>query len=83
MTAKFVGLAIAGAGVAHFVRPELFEPVVKQAFPQDTRQHLYVNGGIETALGLGLVARPTRRIATVGLLGYVVYLVGNAIRARY
>jgi uncharacterized membrane protein len=81
-TAAFVGLALAGTGVSHFTSPRLFEGITRPAFPRDTRRHIYVNGGIETALGLGLAARQTRPLAVVGLLGYGAYLVGNGIRNR-
>jgi uncharacterized membrane protein len=78
--ARFSGLALAGAGLSHFTSPQLFEPVTKAAFPRNTRQHVYTNGGIETALGLGFSSRQTRSLAIVGLIGYLAYLGGNAIR---
>lgn len=80
--AKLAGLGLAGVGLAHFARPQLFEPITKPAFPRDTRQHIYTNGGIETALGLGLSARQTRPVAIVGTIGYLAYLAGNAVRNR-
>lgn len=80
--AALAGLAIAGTGVSHFTSPALFEGVPKSAFPRDTRRHLYTNGRIETALGLGFSARKTRPLAIVGLIGYGAYLVGNLIRNR-
>ena len=73
-------MALAGAGLSHFTSPRLFEPVTKSAFPRNTRQHIYTNGGIETVLGLGFSSRQTRSVATVGLIGYLAYLGGNAIR---
>ena len=66
--AALAGLAIAGAGVSHFASPALFEGVTKSAFPRDTRKHVYINGGIETAIGLGFSARKTRQLAIVGLI---------------
>ena len=51
--ARVSGLALAGAGLAHFTSPRLWEPITKSAFPRNTRQHVYTNGGIETVLGLG------------------------------
>ena len=45
-------------------------------------RHIYTNGGIETALGLGLLVPKTRKLAALGSLGYVAYLAGNAIRNR-
>lgn len=78
--ARYAGLALAGAGVAHFTSPQLFEPITKPAFPRRTRQHVYTNGGIETMLGLGLSVRQTRGLATVASIGYLAYLGGNAVR---
>jgi uncharacterized membrane protein len=78
----FTGLALAGTGVAHFVRPQVFEEITRSAFPHDTRKHLYTNGGIETAVGLGLAVRQTRKLAVLGLLGYGAYLTVNATRNR-
>jgi uncharacterized membrane protein len=80
--AVFTGLALAGTGIAHFVRPQAFEGITRSAFPHDTRKHLYTNGGIETAVGLGLAVRQTRKLAVLGLLGYGGYLTVNATRNR-
>lgn len=80
--ATLAGLGLAGAGVAHFVKPELFDDVTGQAFPRETRKHVYIDGGIETAIGLGLASRKTRKLAVVGLLGYGAYLAGNVVRNR-
>jgi uncharacterized membrane protein len=80
--AKLAGLGLAGTGVAHFVKPQLFESITKPAFPKDTHKHIYTNGGIETALGLGLLVRKTRKLALAGTVGYVAYLAGNAVRNR-
>jgi uncharacterized membrane protein len=74
------GLVLAGTGVAHFVRPQVFEGITKSAFPRDTDRHLKTNGGIETAIGVGLLVPKTRRLATLGTLGYVGYLAVNAVR---
>jgi uncharacterized membrane protein len=76
------GLAFTGAGLAHFVAPQLFEGITKSAFPRDTDRHIKTNGGIETAIGVGLLIRKTRKLAVLGSLGYVAYLAGNAIRNR-
>lgn len=80
--AKLTGLALAGAGIAHFAKPAMFDNVTKQAFPRDTRKHVYIDGGIETAIGLGLTSRKTRPVAVIGLLGYGAYLAGNVARNR-
>jgi len=78
--ARFSGLALAGAGLAHFTSPRLFEPMTKTAFPRKTRQHVYTNGSIETVLGLSFASRQTRSLGVVGVIGYLAYLGGNAIR---
>ena len=80
--ARLAGLAVAGIGLSHFTSPQLFDGITKQAFPRNSRQHLYINGGIETALGLGLSSAKTRPMAIVGTIGYVAYLAGNAARNR-
>ncbi|KUI27383.1 hypothetical protein AU196_07835 [Mycobacterium sp. IS-1742] len=80
--AKLTGLAIAGMGLAHFARPQVFEPITVAAFPQNTRRHIYTNGSIETAVGLALAGRRTRKLGLAGLLGYVAYLAGNTVRKR-
>ncbi|MDX1887751.1 hypothetical protein [Mycolicibacterium sp. 120270] len=80
--ASLVGLGLAGVGVAHFVKPELFDDVTGQAFPRETRKHVYIDGGIETAIGLGLASAKTRKLAVLGLLGYGAYLAGNVARNR-
>jgi uncharacterized membrane protein len=78
--AKPIGLAIVGSGLAHFIGPQLIEPATKPLFPNNTRRHVYVNGGLEIALGLGLWARRSRRMAAVGLIGYAIYIASNAVR---
>lgn len=79
---KLAGAAVAATGLSHFVRPELYESVSAQAFPNNTLQHTYINGGIETAIGLALVAPKTRKLAVAGLLAYGAYLGANIARNR-
>jgi uncharacterized membrane protein len=76
------GLAIAGAGLAHFVKPDAFEELTAVAFPENTQQHLYMDGAAETVLGLGLALRKTRKLALIGLLGYGGYLAANMLKNR-
>ena len=80
--ARYSGLAVAGIGLSHFSSPQMFESITKPAFPRNIRQHIYTNGGLETALGLGLSARQTRPLAMVGTIGYLAYLAGNVVRNR-
>ena len=80
--AKFAGLVVAGIGLSHFTSPQLFDGITKTAFPRNTRQRVYIHGGVETALGLGLSSTKTRPLAAVGTIGYLAYLAGNAARNR-
>jgi uncharacterized membrane protein len=79
---RLTGLAVAGIGLSHFTSPQLFDGITKVAFPRDTRQRVYLHGGVETALGLGLSSARTRPLAIVGTIGYLAYLAGNAARNR-
>lgn len=76
------GAAISAIGLAHIVRPELFESLNRQMFTRDIRRHVYINGAIETLLGVAVIAPRARRfVAVLGAL-YVTYLGGNIIRRR-
>ena len=77
---RYAGWTPAGLGLAHFVKPTLFDPLTGQAFPRRTRRHTYIDGGVETALGLGLAARPSRRFAVAAAIAYLSYLGGNVLR---
>ncbi|MCG7595636.1 hypothetical protein ACXYX3_02550 [Mycobacterium sp. C3-094] len=80
--AKTAGLALAATGLSHFVAPQIYEGMTKAAFPDNTRTHVFIDGGIETALGLGIAAPKTRKLALVGALVYLAYLAGNVIRKK-
>ena len=80
--ARFAGLALAGTGLAHFANPKMFEPITVASFPNNTRRHVYTNGGLETAIGLALAARRTSRLGLAGLAGYAAYLAGSTVRSR-
>lgn len=80
--ATLTGLSLLGAGVTHFIRPQLFEGITAPLFPEDTGRHIKTNGSIETAIGAGLLVPQTRRLAVLGLVGYGAYLAANAVRNR-
>ena len=61
-------------GLAHFLAPRVFEPFNRLGFPQHARAFTYINGGIETTLGLLTAIPPTRRHAHVLGLCYITYL---------
>jgi uncharacterized membrane protein len=76
------GIALAATGLSHFVKPDLFVSATAAAFPNNTRQYIYLNGGIETAIGLALIKPETRKLAGIGGLAYVTYLGVNALRNK-
>ena len=76
------GIGFALTGLAHFVKPDLFKGITATAFPEDVDKHLKVNGSIETALGVGLIIPQTRKVATIGVAGYILYLAANVARNR-
>jgi uncharacterized membrane protein len=77
-----VGAALAAAGLSHFAKPQIYEKMTAQAFPTNTRRFVYLNGGIETALGVGLVAPQTRKFALAGVAGYLGYLIFGLVRNK-
>ena len=79
---SLVGLGIAGVGLARFVKPEAFEEITAQAFPENTEQQLYIDGVAETVVGLALAFPKTRRLGVIGLLGYGGYLAVNVLKNR-
>jgi uncharacterized membrane protein len=81
MMLRLAGLLLAGTGAAHFAAPQVFDPISKAAFPDDTRQWTYRNGATEVALGLALTTRKTRLLGLAGTAGYTYWLAGR-VRAN-
>lgn len=76
------GVAAIGVGVAHFVVPRTFEPFNRLGFPKHARTFTYVNGAIETTIGVLTVSAATRRHATVLSLCYLTYLASSILGAQ-
>ena len=75
-------MALAAIGLSHFARPQAFESITAAAFPNNVHRHTLIDGGIETAIGVGLIAPQTRKFALAGLIAYTVYLVASVVRNR-
>ena len=56
-----------GAGALHFIRPDYFESIVPDWFPEAKLAN-YVSGAAEMAFGLGLLPARTRRWSAFGLI---------------
>jgi len=59
------------AGAAHFAKPDFFESIVPDWFP-DARLANRVSGAAEIVLGLGMLSPRTRRAAALGLVALTV-----------
>jgi uncharacterized membrane protein len=77
-----IGFLVAATGIAHFAAPDAFEEVTKVAFPVDTKNWVVRNGATETAIGLAMMLRPTRKLGVLSLLGYTGWLGYNAANAQ-
>jgi uncharacterized membrane protein len=77
-----LGFLVASLGVAHFAAPDRFEEVTKVAFPKDTKEWVTRNGAAETAIGVAMMLRPTRKLGLLAFLGYTGWLGYNAVNAQ-
>lgn len=76
------GAVISAIGVAHIVAPKRFESVNRRMFTRNIRRHVYINGAIETSIGVAVMAPRARRFVPAFGALYVSYLGGNIIRRR-
>ena len=67
-SAWVIGGMFAGAGIAHFARPDFFESIVPRWFP-NPRLANQASGVAEIVCGVAMFPRRTRRWASFGLLG--------------
>lgn len=81
-TRRALGLLGALIGVAHFVIPRIFDPFNRLGFPNHARTFTYVNGAIETALGVLLLSTHTRRPTAVLSACYITYLTISIFRTQ-
>ncbi len=66
-TTLLAGVFFAGAGTLHFARPDVFEAIVPDWFP-NAKLANYASGAAEAALGVGLLPSRTRRWSALGLI---------------
>ena len=71
ISALAAGVFFTGAGVAHFARPDFFESIVPDWFP-DARVANRASGAAELAFGLGMFHPATRKVSALGLAGLTV-----------
>ncbi len=69
-----LGLGVSMVGAAHFVAPKYFDPINRLGFPRHARTFTYINGAIETLMGLLMASPRNRRLSTVLSACYVIHL---------
>jgi uncharacterized membrane protein len=69
-----LGLSVSLIGLAHFIAPRYFDPINRLGFPSHARTFTYVNGALETLMGLLMASPGTRRQSTVVSTCYAIYL---------
>ena len=79
---RALGLLAGLIGVAHFLVPRIFDPFNRLGFPTHARTFTYVNGAIETALGVLLLRAHTRRPTAVLSACYITYLTVSILRTQ-
>lgn len=62
----FWAVLLLAGGVAHFVNPEFYYPMIPDAFPKDLSN--YGAGVLEVLLGIGILLPATRKLSTMGIL---------------
>ena len=70
-SALVAGAFFTGAGVAHFARPDFFESIVPDWFP-DARLANQASGAAELAFGLGMFHPATRKVSALALAALTV-----------
>jgi uncharacterized membrane protein len=81
-TRRALGLVTSAIGVAHFLVPRFFEPFNRLGFPNHARTFTYLNGAVETTIGLLLLRTHTRRPSTVVSACYITHLAISIFRTQ-
>ncbi len=81
-TRRALGLLGGLIGLAHFLVPRIFDPFNRLGFPNHARTFTYVNGAIETSLGVLLLRTHTRRPTAVLSACYISYLTISILRTQ-
>ncbi len=68
MSTRLLGWFFLAAGVNHFRNPRFYEAIVPPSLQHEPRLVVQVSGIAEIAGGAGVLLRPTRRLAGIGLI---------------
>ena len=75
-----VGVIVTVIGVAHFVVPRFFDPINRLGFAEHARMFTYINGAIETTIGVMMASPRTKRQLTIVCACYAIHLTTNIVR---
>lgn len=74
-----VGVIVTVIGVAHFVVPRFFDPINRVGFGEHARMFTYINGAIETTIGVMMANPRMSRQLTIVSACYVIHLTNNIV----
>ncbi|MEB4208025.1 hypothetical protein [Mycobacterium sp. 94-17] len=75
-------IVVIAIGLAHFVVPGAFDPINRLGFPARPRTFTFINGAIETLIGVLMAIPRTKKASTMVSAGYGIHLVANIIRSQ-
>ena len=75
-----VAVIVTAIGVAHFLVPRFFDPINRLGFAEHARMFTYINGAIETTIGVMMANPRMSRQATIVSACYVIHLTSNIVR---
>lgn len=77
---RCVAVIVTVIGVAHFLVPRIFDPINRLGFAEHARMFTYINGAIETTIGVMMANPRTRRQSTIVSACYAIHLTSNIVR---
>ncbi len=75
-----VAVIVTVIGVAHFLVPRIFDPINRVGFAEHARMFTYINGAIETTIGVMMANPRMSRQLTIVSACYVIHLTSNIVR---
>ena len=77
---RCVAVIVTVVGVAHFLVPRFFDPINRLGFAEHARMFTYINGAIETTIGVMMANPRMSRQLTIVSACYVIHLTSNIVR---
>ncbi len=70
--AYWMGGTLIATGILHFLKPEGFDSIIPEEIPVPARTLTYASGVAELAIGAGLLAPRTRKVAALAAIALFV-----------